>query len=59
MPEATNTVQIARPSAEVFEFLSDGTNDLMTIAERSQLPYAQVREAAEALRRHDLLEPCA
>jgi uncharacterized protein YndB with AHSA1/START domain len=28
MPEATNTVQIARPSAEVFEFLSDGTNDL-------------------------------
>jgi aminopeptidase-like protein len=39
--------------------LSDGTNDLMTIAERSQLPYAQVRDAAEALRRHDLLEPCA
>ncbi len=27
MPEATNTVQIARPAAEVFAFLADGTND--------------------------------
>jgi uncharacterized protein YndB with AHSA1/START domain len=28
MPEATNTVEIARPPAEVFAFLADGTNDL-------------------------------
>ena len=27
MPEATNTVEIARPPADVFEFLADGTND--------------------------------
>ena len=27
MPEATNTVQIGRSPAEVFEFLADGTND--------------------------------
>ena len=27
MPEATNTVQIARPPSEVFAFLADGTND--------------------------------
>ncbi len=27
MPEATNTVKIARPPADVFAFLADGTND--------------------------------
>jgi uncharacterized membrane protein len=27
MPEATNTVHIGRPTAEVFAFLADGTND--------------------------------
>jgi uncharacterized protein YndB with AHSA1/START domain len=27
MPEAANTVQIARPPADVFAFLADGTND--------------------------------
>jgi len=27
MPEASNTVEIHRPAAEVFEFLADGTND--------------------------------
>lgn len=27
MPEATNSVEIARPQAEVFAFLADGTND--------------------------------
>jgi hypothetical protein len=26
MPEATNTVEIARPPADVFAFLADGTN---------------------------------
>ena len=28
MPEATNTVEIARPPADVFAFLADGTNGL-------------------------------
>jgi uncharacterized protein YndB with AHSA1/START domain len=27
MPEATNTIEIARPPAEVFAFLADGTNN--------------------------------
>lgn len=27
MPEASNTVEIARPPADVFAFLADGTND--------------------------------
>lgn len=27
MPSATNTIEIARPPAEVFAFLADGTND--------------------------------
>jgi uncharacterized membrane protein len=27
MPEATNTVSIGRPAAELFAFLADGTND--------------------------------
>ncbi len=36
--------------------LSDGTNDLLTIAERSRLPYTQILEAATALEQHELLE---
>ncbi|HEB88393.1 MAG TPA: DUF4910 domain-containing protein [Deltaproteobacteria bacterium] len=37
---------------------SDGTNDLLSIAERSGLPWAILRNAAERLEEHDLLERC-
>ena len=37
--------------------LSDGTHDLLAIAERSGLPFAAVREAAATLVTHELLEP--
>jgi aminopeptidase-like protein len=36
--------------------LSDGTHDLLEIAERSGLPFEAVREAAETLEQHELLE---
>jgi aminopeptidase-like protein len=36
--------------------LSDGSHDLLAIAERSGLPYRAIREAAATLERHDLLE---
>jgi aminopeptidase-like protein len=36
--------------------LSDGNNDLLEIADRSGLPFGAVREAAETLERHELLE---
>ena len=35
--------------------LSDGQHSLLDISDRSGLPYARVRDAAEALREHDLL----
>jgi aminopeptidase-like protein len=35
---------------------SDGRHSLLDISDRSGLPYAQVREAAEALLEHELLE---
>jgi aminopeptidase-like protein len=37
--------------------LADGSNDLLAIAERSGLPFASIREAADRLRHHDLLVP--
>jgi len=36
--------------------LSDGEHDLLAIAERSGLPFATVRAAAETLEQHELLE---
>ncbi len=36
--------------------LSDETNDLLAIAERSGLPFEAIRSAAETLEQHDLLE---
>jgi aminopeptidase-like protein len=36
--------------------LSDGEHDLLQIAERSGIPFEEVREAAAALEGHDLLE---
>ncbi len=36
--------------------LSDGTHDLIAIAEQSGLPYSAIREAAATLERHALLE---
>jgi aminopeptidase-like protein len=36
--------------------LSDQTNDLLAIAERSGLPFEAIRTAAETLEQHDLLE---
>jgi aminopeptidase-like protein len=39
--------------------LSDGTHDLIAIAERSGLPYSAIREAAATLERHALLERMA
>jgi aminopeptidase-like protein len=36
--------------------LSDGKHDLLAIAERSGLPFATVRAAAETLEQHELLE---
>jgi aminopeptidase-like protein len=36
--------------------LSDETNDLLTIAEQSGLPFEAIRAAAETLEQHDLLE---
>ena len=35
--------------------LTDGTNDLIAIAERSNLPFSAIREAADRLLEHDLL----
>ena len=37
--------------------LSDGNHSLLDISDRSRLPYERVREAAETLRKHELLEP--
>jgi len=37
--------------------LSDGEHDMLDIAERSDLPFAAVRRAADALTEHALLEP--
>lgn len=37
---------------------SDGSKSLLDIAERSGLGFGEIREAAEALRQHDLLEEC-
>jgi aminopeptidase-like protein len=37
--------------------LSDGTHDLVSIAEQSGLPYRAIRDAAATLVEHDLLEP--
>jgi aminopeptidase-like protein len=37
--------------------LSDGEHDLLAIAERSGLPFAAIRHAADALLEHGLLEP--
>ena len=39
--------------------LSDGTNDLLAIAERSRLPFTGVRDAARTLEEHGLLEQLA
>ena len=39
--------------------LSDGSTDLLAIAERSGLPYGTVRAAASSLEEHQLLEPCS
>jgi aminopeptidase-like protein len=36
--------------------LSDGEHDLLSIADRSGLPYRAIRDATAALMRHDLLE---
>jgi len=36
--------------------LSDGSTDLLTIAERSGIPFGSVRHAARTLEQHDLLE---
>ena len=37
--------------------LSDGAHDLLAIADRSGLAFAAIREAADRLAEHDLLEP--
>ena len=37
--------------------LSDGDHDLLAVAERSRLPFAQVREAADRLLAAELLAP--
>ena len=37
--------------------LSDGDHDLLAVAERSGLPFAAVRSAADLLLEHDLLQP--
>jgi aminopeptidase-like protein len=39
--------------------LADGSHSLLDVAERSGLRFAQVQRAAELLRAHALLEPCA
>jgi aminopeptidase-like protein len=39
--------------------LADGGHSLLDVAERSGLRFAQVQRAAELLRAHALLEPCA
>ena len=36
---------------------SDGDHSLLDIAERSRLPFALIKEAADVLQRHDLLTP--
>ncbi len=38
---------------------SDGTHDLLAIAERADLPFGAVREAADRLLEHDLLAPAS
>ena len=38
--------------------LSDGTNSLLDIAERSRLPFGELRRATEILVEHGLLEEC-
>jgi len=37
--------------------LSDGQASLLDIAQRAEMPFGIVREAAERLQRHDLLAP--
>ncbi len=37
--------------------LSDGDHDLLAIAQRSRLPFTAIRQAADALLEHGLLEP--
>ena len=37
--------------------MSDGTHDLLAIAERASLPFHTVREAADRLLEHELLAP--
>ena len=39
--------------------LSDGRHTLLDIAERANVPFASVRQAADILVKHDLLERCA
>ena len=39
--------------------LSDGSHSLLDIAERSGYEFTRIRNAAEALREHKLLKPCA
>jgi aminopeptidase-like protein len=39
--------------------LSDGSADLLQVAERSGLPFAAVRAAADSLLEHDLIGPTA
>jgi len=53
VPDGTN------PEAAMLWVLnaSDGTHDLLAIAERSGLPFETIREAACALEQHRLLEP--
>jgi aminopeptidase-like protein len=38
--------------------LSDGNNSLLDIAERSGLPFGELRRATEILLEHGLLEEC-
>lgn len=38
--------------------LSDGRSTLLDIAQRSALPFATIRQAADLLLQHDLLAPC-
>ena len=38
---------------------SDGTNSLLDIARRAEMPFAVIAQAAETLHEHDLLEEVA
>jgi aminopeptidase-like protein len=52
----------ARPSLQAIQWLlnlSDGSNDLVEIARRSRLQYAELRDAAEELAAHSLLSRIA